>query len=167
MSNNAHSLVTFSGCWMMMFSQWQIKKKQQSCLWWQHWLDCNTANSLLKKVLKALQDAVTNHNLAVQSNPPPPEPTPTNVTSVKNHARQLPVHSFQVNQVEKVTFYLFLSYMTWDKTNHTTDLWLCKCITAVCLCTSRWRWWGMADRRFLWMWTQECCSLTGRLVHLV
>ncbi|KAA8588783.1 hypothetical protein FQN60_010128 [Etheostoma spectabile] len=56
-------------------------------------------SSLEKKVLKALQDAVTNHNLAVRSNPPPPEPTPTNVTSVKNHARQLPVHSFQVKMV--------------------------------------------------------------------
>ncbi|XP_042273976.1 inositol polyphosphate phosphatase-like 1b isoform X2 [Thunnus maccoyii] len=56
-------------------------------------------SSLEKKVLKALQDAVTNHNLAVQPNPPPPEPTPTNATSVKNHARQLPVHSFQVKMV--------------------------------------------------------------------
>ncbi|XP_042348911.1 inositol polyphosphate phosphatase-like 1b [Plectropomus leopardus] len=56
-------------------------------------------SSLEKKVLKALQDAVTNHNLAVQPNPPPPEPTPTNVTPVKNHARQLPVHSFQVKMV--------------------------------------------------------------------
>ncbi|XP_044061448.1 inositol polyphosphate phosphatase-like 1b isoform X2 [Siniperca chuatsi] len=56
-------------------------------------------SSLEKKVLKALQDAVTNHNLAVQPNPPPPEPTPTNVTPVKNHARQLPVHSFQVRMV--------------------------------------------------------------------
>ncbi len=55
------------------------------------------------KVLKALQDAVTNHNLAVQPNPPPPEPAPINVTPVKNHARQVPVHSFQVNQVEKST----------------------------------------------------------------
>ncbi|KAK9518239.1 hypothetical protein VZT92_023551 [Zoarces viviparus] len=56
-------------------------------------------SSLEKKVLKALQDAVTNHNLAVQPNPPPPEPTPTNVTPAKNHARQLPVHSFQVKMV--------------------------------------------------------------------
>ncbi|XP_076595037.1 inositol polyphosphate phosphatase-like 1b [Chaetodon auriga] len=56
-------------------------------------------SSLEKKVLKALQDAVTNHNLAVQPNPPPPEPAPTNVTPVKNHARQLPVHSFQVKMV--------------------------------------------------------------------
>ncbi|XP_034545218.1 inositol polyphosphate phosphatase-like 1b isoform X2 [Notolabrus celidotus] len=56
-------------------------------------------SSLEKKVLKALQDAVTNHNLAVQPNPPPPEPTPTNVTPVKHHARQLPVHSFQVKMV--------------------------------------------------------------------
>ncbi|KAM7389924.1 hypothetical protein PAMP_023868 [Pampus punctatissimus] len=56
-------------------------------------------SSLEKKVLKALQDAVTNHNLAVQPNPPPLEPTPINATSVKNHARQLPVHSFQVKMV--------------------------------------------------------------------
>uniref|UniRef100_A0A3Q3NEN4 phosphatidylinositol-3,4,5-trisphosphate 5-phosphatase n=1 Tax=Mastacembelus armatus TaxID=205130 RepID=A0A3Q3NEN4_9TELE len=56
-------------------------------------------SSLEKKVLKALQDAVTNHNLAAQPNPPPPEPAPTNVTPVKNHARQVPVHSFQVKMV--------------------------------------------------------------------
>ncbi|KAL7394772.1 hypothetical protein ABVT39_003826 [Epinephelus coioides] len=56
-------------------------------------------SSLEKKVLKALQDAVTNHNLAVQPNPPPPEPAPTTVTPVKNHARQLPVNSFQVKMV--------------------------------------------------------------------
>ncbi|XP_065814823.1 inositol polyphosphate phosphatase-like 1b isoform X1 [Labrus bergylta] len=53
-------------------------------------------SSLEKKVLKALQDAVTHHNLAVQPNPPPPETTSTNVAPVKNQARQLPVHSFQV-----------------------------------------------------------------------
>lgn len=69
-------------------------------------LDCNTANYLLIKVLKALQDAVTNHNLAVQPSPPPPEPTSIIVTSVKNQARQLPVHSFQVNHAEKVTVYI-------------------------------------------------------------
>ncbi|XP_035525435.1 inositol polyphosphate phosphatase-like 1b [Morone saxatilis] len=57
-------------------------------------------SSLEKKVLKALQDAVTNHNLAVQPNPPPPEPTPTIVTPIKNHAKQLPVHSFQVKMVK-------------------------------------------------------------------
>uniref|UniRef100_G3PYJ6 phosphatidylinositol-3,4,5-trisphosphate 5-phosphatase n=1 Tax=Gasterosteus aculeatus aculeatus TaxID=481459 RepID=G3PYJ6_GASAC len=51
-------------------------------------------SSLEKKVLQALQDAVTNHNLAVQPNPAPPEPAP-----VKNHAGQLPVHSFQVKMV--------------------------------------------------------------------
>ncbi|AWP11906.1 putative phosphatidylinositol 3-4-5-trisphosphate 5-phosphatase 2B-like [Scophthalmus maximus] len=56
-------------------------------------------SSLEKKVLKALQDAVTNHNLAVQPNPPPPEPTPTNIPPAKNHARQVPVHSFQVKMV--------------------------------------------------------------------
>ncbi|XP_070692714.1 inositol polyphosphate phosphatase-like 1b [Pempheris klunzingeri] len=57
-------------------------------------------SSLEKRVLKALQDAVTNHNLAVQPNPPPPEPTATNVTPVKNQTRQLPVHSFQVKMVK-------------------------------------------------------------------
>lgn len=56
-------------------------------------------SSLEKKVLKALQDAVTNHNLAVQPNPAPPEPTPTSVTPAKNNTRQLPVHSFQVKMV--------------------------------------------------------------------
>ncbi|XP_029367782.1 inositol polyphosphate phosphatase-like 1b isoform X1 [Echeneis naucrates] len=56
-------------------------------------------SSLEKKVLKALQDAVTNHNLAVQPNPPPPEPILTNIPPVKNHERQIPVHSFQVKMV--------------------------------------------------------------------
>ncbi|XP_053285374.1 inositol polyphosphate phosphatase-like 1b isoform X1 [Pleuronectes platessa] len=56
-------------------------------------------SSLEKKVLKALQDAVTNHNLAVQPAPPPPEPAPTSRAPVKNHARQMPVHSFQVKMV--------------------------------------------------------------------
>lgn len=74
------------------------------------------------KVLKALQDAVTNHNLAVQPNPLPPEPVLTNTPPVRNHARQMPVHSFQVTQgalfilqqtrfckvhVIKLLFYLF------------------------------------------------------------
>ncbi|XP_017263966.1 inositol polyphosphate phosphatase-like 1b isoform X2 [Kryptolebias marmoratus] len=56
-------------------------------------------SSLEKKVLKALQDAVTNHNLAVQPSPAPPEPTPAVVAPVKIHTRQLPVHSFQVKMV--------------------------------------------------------------------
>ncbi|KAM4585888.1 LOW QUALITY PROTEIN: inositol polyphosphate phosphatase-like 1b [Fundulus diaphanus] len=56
-------------------------------------------SSLEKKVLQALQDAVTNHNLAVQPSPPPPESAPTTVTPVKNNTRQLPVHSFQVKMV--------------------------------------------------------------------
>ncbi|KAM9833080.1 inositol polyphosphate phosphatase-like 1b isoform X1 [Syngnathus typhle] len=57
-------------------------------------------SSLEKKVLKALQDAVTNHNLAVQPNPPPPEPTATVTPSAKNHeCRPLPVHSFQVKML--------------------------------------------------------------------
>ena len=45
------------------------------------------------QVLNALQDAVTNHNLAVQP-APPPEPSPAHVA--KSHARPTPVHSFQV-----------------------------------------------------------------------
>ncbi|XP_029020280.1 inositol polyphosphate phosphatase-like 1b isoform X2 [Betta splendens] len=56
-------------------------------------------SSLERKVLKALQDAVTNHNLAVQPNPPPPEPTPVSITPAKNLVRQIPVHSFQVKIV--------------------------------------------------------------------
>ncbi|KAM6953274.1 inositol polyphosphate phosphatase-like 1b [Aplochiton taeniatus] len=50
-------------------------------------------SSLEKRVLKALQDAVTNHNLAVQP-APPPEPAPAPV--VRNHTTPLPIHSFQV-----------------------------------------------------------------------
>ncbi|KAG9338679.1 hypothetical protein JZ751_025517 [Albula glossodonta] len=46
------------------------------------------------QVLKALQDAVTNHNLASQP-APPPEPAPT----AKSHTRPIPVHSFQVKVV--------------------------------------------------------------------
>ncbi|KAJ3588591.1 hypothetical protein NHX12_012183 [Muraenolepis orangiensis] len=53
-------------------------------------------SSLEKRVLKALQDAVTNHNLAVQPAPPPPEPLAVTANPAKNHARPLPVHSFQV-----------------------------------------------------------------------
>lgn len=66
---------------------WEIAKFQS-----------NATISLFVKVLKALQDAVTNHNLAVQPNPPPPEPTPAGVTAVRNHGRQMPVHSFQASQ---------------------------------------------------------------------
>lgn len=50
------------------------------------------------KVLKALQEAVTNHNLAVQPSPAPPEPTPATAAPVKIHTRQTPVHSFQVKR---------------------------------------------------------------------
>ncbi|XP_037531687.1 inositol polyphosphate phosphatase-like 1b [Nematolebias whitei] len=53
-------------------------------------------SSLEKKVLKALQEAVTNHNLAAQPSPAPPEPVPATVAPVKIHTRQTPVHSFQV-----------------------------------------------------------------------
>nr|XP_057911273.1 inositol polyphosphate phosphatase-like 1b isoform X2 [Doryrhamphus excisus] len=56
-------------------------------------------SSLEKKVLKALQDAVTNHNLAVQPSPPPPEPTATIGTSARNHGHGLPVHTFQVKML--------------------------------------------------------------------
>lgn len=54
-------------------------------------------NLLFVQVLKALQDAVTNHNLAAQSNPPVPEPTPSS-GNAKSSVRQLPIHSFQVRQ---------------------------------------------------------------------
>uniref|UniRef100_H3DHF3 phosphatidylinositol-3,4,5-trisphosphate 5-phosphatase n=1 Tax=Tetraodon nigroviridis TaxID=99883 RepID=H3DHF3_TETNG len=53
-------------------------------------------SSLEQRVLKALQEAVSNHNLAVQQSPPPPEPTPPNATPVKTPTRALPVNSFQV-----------------------------------------------------------------------
>lgn len=49
------------------------------------------------KVLKALQDAVTNHNLAAQPNPQVPELTLSSVNA-KSSIRQLPVQSFQVCQ---------------------------------------------------------------------
>ncbi|XP_057705930.1 inositol polyphosphate phosphatase-like 1b isoform X2 [Corythoichthys intestinalis] len=55
-------------------------------------------SSLEKKVLMALQDAVTNHNLAVQPNPPPLDPTP-NITAKNQGRRQMPVHSFQVKML--------------------------------------------------------------------
>ncbi|KAM9740996.1 inositol polyphosphate phosphatase-like 1b isoform 2-T2 [Menidia menidia] len=55
-------------------------------------------SSLEKKVLKALQEAVTNHNLAVQPNPSPPEPPASGVTPVKT-TRPLPIHTFQVRVV--------------------------------------------------------------------
>ncbi|XP_072293210.1 inositol polyphosphate phosphatase-like 1b isoform X2 [Eucyclogobius newberryi] len=60
-------------------------------------------SSLEKKVLQALQEAVSNHNLAVQPNPPPPpEPSTINVTCfapVKNPVRHMSIHSFQVKMV--------------------------------------------------------------------
>ncbi|KAK6298407.1 hypothetical protein J4Q44_G00314620 [Coregonus suidteri] len=79
-------------------------------------------SSLEKRVLKALQDAVTNHNLAVQPAPPPeptlapapapapapvpapvpvpaPAPVPAPVPVATNHARPIPVHSFQIKMV--------------------------------------------------------------------
>ncbi|TNM99148.1 hypothetical protein fugu_013712 [Takifugu bimaculatus] len=56
-------------------------------------------SSLEKRVLKALQDAVANHNLAVQQNAPPPEPTPPNTAPTKTPARLSPVNSFQVKML--------------------------------------------------------------------
>ncbi|XP_028315920.1 inositol polyphosphate phosphatase-like 1b [Gouania willdenowi] len=56
-------------------------------------------SSLEKKVLKALQDAVTNHNLATQPNTPTPAAAPTCITLVKNNGRQFPVQSYQVKLV--------------------------------------------------------------------
>lgn len=62
-------------------------------------------SSLERNVLKALQDAVTNHNLAVQPAPPPepapppPPPPPLDTTPTKSHTRPIPVHSFQVKMV--------------------------------------------------------------------
>ncbi|XP_036403938.1 inositol polyphosphate phosphatase-like 1b [Megalops cyprinoides] len=55
---------------------------------------CSLLSSLEKRVLKALQDAVTNHNLAVQP-APPPEPSP----APKSNVRPIPVHTFQVKVV--------------------------------------------------------------------
>ncbi|XP_038145450.1 inositol polyphosphate phosphatase-like 1b [Cyprinodon tularosa] len=56
-------------------------------------------SSLEKKVLQALQDAVTNHNLAMQPSPPPPDSAPNTAAPAKSNTRQLPVHSFQVKMV--------------------------------------------------------------------
>ncbi|XP_061090200.1 inositol polyphosphate phosphatase-like 1b isoform X1 [Conger conger] len=55
---------------------------------------CSLLSSLEKRVLKALQDAVANHNLAVQP-APPPEPLP----AVRTSGRPVPVHSFLVKVV--------------------------------------------------------------------
>ncbi|XP_030622256.1 inositol polyphosphate phosphatase-like 1b [Chanos chanos] len=55
---------------------------------------CNLLSSLEKRVLKALQEAVTNHNLCVQAAPPPEPAAP-----MKIHAKPIPVHSFQVKVV--------------------------------------------------------------------
>ncbi|CAL1613710.1 unnamed protein product [Knipowitschia caucasica] len=58
-------------------------------------------SSLEKKVLKALQEAVTNHNLAVQTKPTPESTTiNTACTSpVKNPAKHMSIHSFSVKIV--------------------------------------------------------------------
>lgn len=53
---------------------------------------------LTSQVLNALQHTVTNHNLAVQQAPPPPEPTPPTTAPAKTPARPLPVNSFQVKR---------------------------------------------------------------------
>ncbi|XP_056089631.1 inositol polyphosphate phosphatase-like 1b isoform X1 [Rhinichthys klamathensis goyatoka] len=55
---------------------------------------CNLLSSLEKRVLKALQEAVANHNLSLQ-----PATPPEAVTANKKHARPSPVHSFQVKVV--------------------------------------------------------------------
>ncbi|XP_072573439.1 inositol polyphosphate phosphatase-like 1b isoform X2 [Paramormyrops kingsleyae] len=52
---------------------------------------CSLLSSLEKRVLKALQDAVANHNLAVQ-----PAPPPETAMVAKPWARPVPVCSFQV-----------------------------------------------------------------------
>ncbi|XP_062855895.1 inositol polyphosphate phosphatase-like 1b [Trichomycterus rosablanca] len=52
---------------------------------------CNLLSSLEKRVLTALQEAVTHHNLYVQP-APAPEPAP----HVKPNAQSVPVHTFQV-----------------------------------------------------------------------
>ncbi|XP_072520366.1 inositol polyphosphate phosphatase-like 1b isoform X2 [Salminus brasiliensis] len=55
---------------------------------------CNLLSSLEKRVLKALQEAVANHNLSVQ-----PVPAPEPASPVKHHTKPIPVHSFQVKVV--------------------------------------------------------------------
>ncbi|XP_020779042.1 inositol polyphosphate phosphatase-like 1b [Boleophthalmus pectinirostris] len=57
-------------------------------------------SSLEKKVLQALQEAVANHNLAVQPDPPP-EATTINMTCTApvKTPRQMTIHSFQVKMV--------------------------------------------------------------------
>lgn len=100
------------------------------------------------KVLKALQDAVTNHNLAAQPNPQVPEPT-AGSGNAKSSTRQLPVHSFQVSQ--------------WRPTAQTRSIWsFHHTWPSAVFQFLRWRWWDPADRQCLWMWTLECCSLTRR-----
>ncbi|KAM9795447.1 inositol polyphosphate phosphatase-like 1b [Neosynchiropus ocellatus] len=56
-------------------------------------------SSLEKKVVKALQDAVTSHNLAAQPVSAPPGPSPSAHNSGKHYARQMPVYSFQVKML--------------------------------------------------------------------
>ncbi|XP_073710339.1 inositol polyphosphate phosphatase-like 1b isoform X2 [Misgurnus anguillicaudatus] len=55
---------------------------------------CNLLSSLEKRVLKALKEAVTNHNLSLQ-----PATPPEAVTVTKKQDRPNPVHSFQVKVV--------------------------------------------------------------------
>ncbi|KAI5630058.1 inositol polyphosphate phosphatase-like 1 [Silurus asotus] len=55
---------------------------------------CSLLSSLEKRVLTALQEAVTNHNLSMQ-----PASVPEPVLPVKSPAKVVPVHSFQVKVV--------------------------------------------------------------------
>uniref|UniRef100_A0A8B9LKL8 phosphatidylinositol-3,4,5-trisphosphate 5-phosphatase n=1 Tax=Astyanax mexicanus TaxID=7994 RepID=A0A8B9LKL8_ASTMX len=57
---------------------------------------CNLLSSLEKRVLKALQEAVTNHNLSVQ---PAPAPEPASPVKHQTYTKPTPVHSFQVKVV--------------------------------------------------------------------
>ncbi|KAL4631572.1 phosphatidylinositol 3,4,5-trisphosphate 5-phosphatase 2B-like isoform X1 [Arapaima gigas] len=55
---------------------------------------CSLLSTLEKRVLQALQEAIANHNLAAQPEPPP-EATPT----ARTGDRPLPVHTFQVKVI--------------------------------------------------------------------
>ncbi|XP_052010483.1 phosphatidylinositol 3,4,5-trisphosphate 5-phosphatase 2B-like isoform X1 [Xyrauchen texanus] len=75
---------------------------------------CNLLSSLEKRVLIALQDAVTIHNLSLQ-----PVTLPEAVTAPKKQARPNPVHSFQVKVVrygrQKVSADIDAGVLLFDK----------------------------------------------------